>query len=245
MTKTILLIEDDKILRETTTELLELAGYKVIVAANGKSGIEKAKEFLPNIILCCIMMPEIDGYGVLNILSSHHTTSYIPFIFLSAKKEQKDIRKGMVLGADDYITKPFNKEDLIATIESRLDKSSMISRVLKKEFHNGQPENEAGIRNLNELKNFFDDKGELSNYKEGETIYCYGDHSNTIYLILKGAVKCFRVDEKGKVLTTALHKPNEFLGFTSFTNNVVYHESATALEDVQLAAIPKRLLKGF
>src|SRR5210317_2043506 len=99
--KTILLIEDDTVLRENTAELLELYNYNVISASNGKIGVEKAKSILPDIIVCDIMMPELDGYGVLEALSKNSDTKYIPFIFLSAKTKHQDIRKGMNLGADD------------------------------------------------------------------------------------------------------------------------------------------------
>ena len=99
--KRILLIEDDKALRENTEELLELCGYNVTTASNGRIGIEAAIENLPDIIICDIMMPEVDGYGVLENLSNNEKTKQIPFIFLSAKTEHKEIRKGMDLGADD------------------------------------------------------------------------------------------------------------------------------------------------
>lgn len=121
--KTILLIEDDRALRENTEELLELSGYSVITAPNGKIGLALAKEKLPDIIICDIMMPIIDGHGVLKDLSADETTRQIPFIFLSAKTEHKEICKGMDLGADDYLTKPFEEENLISAIESRLAKA--------------------------------------------------------------------------------------------------------------------------
>ena len=85
-------------------EILILAGYKVFAAENGKTGVTKAQEHVPDLILCDIMMPELDGYGVLRILGSQPKTSDIPFIFLTAKTEREDFRKGMGLGADDYIT---------------------------------------------------------------------------------------------------------------------------------------------
>ena len=121
--KKVLLIEDDVVLRENTAELLELSGYQVQTASNGRAGVEVAKKFIPNIIICDIMMPELDGYGVLESLSKNDITKYIPFIFLSAKTERQDIRKGMDLGADDYITKPFNEEELVSAIESRIAKA--------------------------------------------------------------------------------------------------------------------------
>ena len=87
--KTVLLIEDDVILRENTAELLELSNYKVLKASNGKTGLSLAKEHQPDIIICDIMMPELDGYGVIEKLSKSKTTKYIPFIFLSAKNRTK------------------------------------------------------------------------------------------------------------------------------------------------------------
>jgi len=122
----VLLIEDDVVLRENTAELLELSNYNVVTAPNGKKGVETAKAELPNIIVCDIMMPELDGYGVLQALAKNESTKHIPFIFLSAKTERKDVRKGMDLGADDYITKPFEEEELISAIESRLAKAAIL-----------------------------------------------------------------------------------------------------------------------
>ncbi|HZJ19267.1 MAG TPA: response regulator [Pricia sp.] len=239
--KKILLIEDDKALRENTEELLELFGYAVTTAPNGKTGIFRAKEELPDIIICDIMMPEIDGYGVLQNLSSDETTKHIPFIFLSAKTEHKEIRKGMDLGADDYLTKPFEEEDLMSAIESRLAKAQLLAQVLneKKELLPSEEE----MRTLNELKNFFDDNGELVNFAQGESVYHQGSRSNKIYLILEGVVKCHTMDEDGKELITSLYRADDFLGFTSFMNNIPYQESATAMEDLELAGISKEDLK--
>ncbi|MDO9039503.1 MAG: response regulator, partial [Lutibacter sp.] len=131
--KKVLLIEDDVVVRENTAELLELANYKVFTAANGKIGVAEAKKQLPDIILCDIMMPELNGYGVLQILSKEHETKHIPFIFLSAKTEHKDIRKGMDMGADDYITKPFDESELFSAIESRLARMAIIKENEEKE----------------------------------------------------------------------------------------------------------------
>lgn len=242
--KTILLIEDDRALRENTKELLELSGYSVMTAPNGKTGIQVAKENMPDIIICDIMMPVIDGYGVLENLSSDEKTKQIPFIFLSAKTEHKEIRKGMDLGADDYLTKPFEEEDLISAIESRLAKAELLNRMLGKTSNNhGVSEDE--MLTLNELKNFFDDNGELINFGQGETIYLEGSRSNKIYLILKGLVKCHSMDTDGKQLITALYRADDFLGFTSFLSNIPYQESATAIEPVELAGISKENLKDI
>lgn len=240
--KTILLIEDDRALRENTEELLELSGYSVMTAPNGKIGIELAKENLPNIIICDIMMPVVDGYGVLENLTADEKTKQIPFIFLSAKTEHKEIRKGMNLGADDYLTKPFEEEDLISAVESRLAKAELLNRMLDKtSSDHGVSEDE--MRTLHELKKFFDDNGEVINFGHGELIYQEGFRSNNIYLILKGLVKCHSMDADGKELITSLYRADDFLGFTSFLNNIPYQESATALEPVELAGISKEELK--
>lgn len=238
--KSILLIEDDTILRENTSELLELANYQVVTAPNGKIGLELAKNTLPDIIVCDIMMPELDGYGVLEGLSGNENTKHIPFIFLSAKTERKDVRKGMDLGADDYITKPFEEEELISAIESRLAKAA----ILRDNRHEEDSlESEEELRTLNDLKNFFDDNGEAMDFANGEVIYSEGQNSNYIYLISKGLVKCHKLDEQGKHLTTALYKEDDLFGYTSFTQNTPYQETATSIQDTTLIGISKNELK--
>ncbi|HNF42741.1 MAG TPA: response regulator, partial [Ferruginibacter sp.] len=102
--KHLLLIEDNDEIRDNTAEILELAGYKVTTAENGKVGVEKAIQEKPDLIICDIMMPVLDGYGVLHLLNKNPELTGIPFIFLTAKAERSDLRKGMEMGADDYIT---------------------------------------------------------------------------------------------------------------------------------------------
>ncbi|SDS58048.1 cAMP-binding domain of CRP or a regulatory subunit of cAMP-dependent protein kinases [Polaribacter sp. KT25b] len=241
--KKILLIEDDLILRENTSELLELANYEVINAPNGKIGVEVAKVALPDIIVCDIMMPELDGYGVLQALHTNESTHHIPFIFLSAKTERKDVRKGMDLGADDYITKPFNEDELISAIESRLAKAAILKDLReKKEEKKVVIEEKESIRNLNDLKNYFDDNGEIFHFAKNQIIYQEGNNSNYIYLIISGLIKCHKLDEQGKQLTTALYKEDDLFGYTSFTQNLSYQESATAIKDSELVGLSKKAL---
>jgi len=235
--KTILIIEDDTVLRDNTAELLELSNYEVITASNGKAGIDLAKKHLPDIIVCDIMMPGLDGYDTLKILSQNKTTTYIPFIFLSAKAEHKDVRKGMNMGADDYITKPFSEEELVSAIESRLAKASILkdSRISPKNSTIEEDKDE--IKTLNDLKNFFDDNGARFSFEKDTIIYREGDHSNFIYLINKGTVKCHQIDEQGKELVTALYKEDDLFGYSSFTNNQPHKETATAIENVQMVGV--------
>lgn len=241
--KTILLIEDDSALRDNTAELLELSGYKVFTAPNGKIGIEKAKSENPDVIVCDIMMPEIDGYGVLQAVSLEEKTKHIPFIFLSAKTEHKEIRRGMDMGADDYLTKPFDEEELLSAIESRLAKASILAINDKNKAEN-TPDDE-NPQNLNQLKNFFCDEGEVATYKKGETIYRIGDHSNSMFLILKGVVKTHTMDVNAKELITGLYKADDFLGFTSFDDNIPYNETATAVEITEIVGVSKKYVKDI
>jgi DNA-binding response OmpR family regulator len=244
--KKILLIEDDTVLRENTTELLELSNYLVVNAPNGKVGVEVAKEILPDIIVCDIMMPELDGYGVLEALTKNESTQHIPFIFLSAKTERKDVRKGMDLGADDYITKPFSEDELISAIESRLAKASILKDIREKNLKKGKlketEEDTEEIRSLNDLKNYFDDHGETFQYAKEAIIYKEGNNSNYIYLIISGLIKCHKLDEQGKELTTALYKEDDLFGYTSFTQNLAYQESATAIKKTVLVGLSKKAL---
>jgi len=121
----ILLIEDDLVLLNNINDILEEEGFSVKTESDGKNGIKTAKNWLPNLIICDISIPEKNGYEVLKAILKYDKTKKIPFIFLTAKVEKEDIRKGMQLGADDYIFKPFDLDDLLNSINMRLEKSNM------------------------------------------------------------------------------------------------------------------------
>lgn len=125
MKKQILLIEDNLEMAENISEILGLAEYTVIHASNGEIGVEMAKNYRPDLIICDIMMPRLDGYGVIRILRQDELTSAIPFIFLSAKNIAEGFHTGN-FGADDYITKPFEGADLLKTVDFRLTKTSSL-----------------------------------------------------------------------------------------------------------------------
>jgi signal transduction histidine kinase len=122
--KKILVIEDEHSLRKDIIEMLTYEGYKVIGAENGRVGVEQARLHLPDVIVCDIMMPELDGYEVLDELSRDSETMGIPFIFLTARTDKMDRRHGMEQGADDYLTKPFAVKELLKTIQVRLDREA-------------------------------------------------------------------------------------------------------------------------
>jgi DNA-binding LytR/AlgR family response regulator len=134
----ILLIEDDKNIRSNIKYVLEASNYKVFSAEDGKEGIQLAKEVIPDLVICDILMPVLDGYQVKNELSADPKTASIPFIFLSAKSKKCDVRAGMNLGADDYLTKPFKTEDLLNAVEVRLSRTAELSTVRKGKAFRGE-----------------------------------------------------------------------------------------------------------
>ncbi|NWF67568.1 MAG: response regulator [Chloroflexi bacterium] len=123
---TILVIEDDRIIRALIARLLRATDYDVLEASGGRAGIEQARLTLPDLIICDILMPEVDGYSVLKALREDLNTAAIPFIFLTAKDEPADIRAGMNLGADDYLTKPFSTKALLEAVKTRLTKHELL-----------------------------------------------------------------------------------------------------------------------
>jgi CRP/FNR family transcriptional regulator, polysaccharide utilization system transcription regulator len=236
--KKILIIEDNLDVRENTAEILELANYHVLTAENGKIGVELAKSENPDLIICDIMMPELDGYGVIHMLSRIPKTSTIPFIFLSAKADKSDIRKGMNLGADDYITKPFDETQLLDAIEIRLKKSERLNHQFSGE--NGFPkfiEEAKGIAELNDLNIELKSK----NYPKKTEIFQEGGFANYLYYIKKGTVKLFKTDDYGKEIVLEIFKENDYFGYLALMENINYTESALAMEDAELIPIPKEV----
>lgn len=131
---TILVIEDESLLREEVAEWLKFEGYTAITAEDGVDGIEKALQYLPDLIVCDIMMPRLDGYDVLLEIRSNIKTADIPFVFMTARAAHEDIRAGMNLGADDYLTKPFTRVDLLQAIKSRLEMTAARRLKIKEEI---------------------------------------------------------------------------------------------------------------
>lgn len=235
--KKILLIEDNDIIRENTSEILELAHYKVLTAKNGKIGVELAQSEKPDLIICDIMMPVLDGYGVLHLLSKNDETASIPFIFLTAKAERTDFRKGMEMGADDYVTKPFDDIELLNAVESRLKKSELLKKEFSKNME-GLNEFLTGVRGLDELKKISEQR-EVRNYKKKEIIFSEGNCPRGVYFVNNGKVKTYKTHEGGKEFITGLFGEGSFLGFLSLLEESDYSESASAMEESELCLIPK------
>ncbi|MEH0158222.1 response regulator [Limibacter armeniacum] len=235
--KKILLIEDNPEMRENTAEILELSNYDVVTAENGKVGVEKARAELPDLIISDIMMPEMDGYGVLFALSKDPKTASIPFIFLTAKAEKSDFRKGMSHGADDYLTKPFDDMELLDAIESRLKKNEII----KKQYDKGEEGLEAFINDAKGLEDLdkLAENRKTRAYKKKSVLFYEGDYPNSLLYVVNGKVKTFKTNEDGKEYITGIHGPGSFLGYVALLEDIAYNETATVLEACEISMIPK------
>jgi DNA-binding NarL/FixJ family response regulator len=144
--KKILVIEDEREMRRNITTLLRYYDYEPVAAENGRLGVETARRELPDLILCDVMMPELDGFGVLQALQTDAALAGIPFIFLTARGEKDDLRSGMNLGADDYLTKPVANADLVQAIEARLRRTDLHARrEFKPDFSSVEPLKKLGL----------------------------------------------------------------------------------------------------
>ncbi len=234
--RTILLIEDNQDIRESTAEILELADFTVLTAENGKKGVELAQTNPPDIILCDIMMPELDGYGVLYLLNKNEATANIPFIFLTAKAERTDMRKGMEMGADDYLTKPFDDMELLNAIESRLLKRDRASKNAgNAASFEGLLDEARSAKLLNDLSI----NSRIRTYKKKQSIYMDGDQPMNVYLVKSGRVRTYMVYQDGREIISGIFTTGDFVGYESVLLNTPYPENAEAIDAAQLYLIPR------
>lgn len=236
--KRILVIEDNLDVRENIAEILSLSGYETITAENGKIGAANALADPPDLILCDIMMPELDGYGVLHILSRQAATADVPFIFLTAKAEKEDFRRGMSLGADDYITKPFDDALLLQAIENRLKKSERLRAASEQD--GGSLERFIDEARAMEAINHLSENRELRHYKKKDPIFKEGEHPRWLYFVESGKVKIYKTSDDGRELIVKVAQQGDFLGFLALFKEDSYTESAAALEDCSIKLVPKQ-----
>lgn len=233
MTK-ILLIEDDEDIRLNIAEVLQLARYDVVSACNGKEGVEMVRTEHPDLIVCDVMMPVMDGFGVLHVLQMDEKTQNIPFIFLTSKNSISDLRHAMNLGADDYIIKPFEGSDLLDAIGNRLKKAEQAMKAIAQEtspettFSSGDP-----------LASLID-SCEVAAYKKKQVIFKEGSTPRFLYYIKKGKVRTYKSHEYGKDLVVGLFGENDFVGYTPVFENSFHIETAEVIEDAELVLIPRK-----
>jgi CheY-like chemotaxis protein/CRP-like cAMP-binding protein len=239
MKKDILVVEDNRTIRETIIEFLTMAGYQVRAGCNGKEGIEKVHEQIPDLIVSDIMMPVLDGLGMLSILRNDPKTTDIPFIFLTGKDERHFFRSAMDSGADDYITKPFTGDELLRAIEIRFRRSAILKKNLR-----------ADIDSLTELMATYDvTKGSMEQlqedhekrtYHKKEMVYKEGRQPQFLFYIIEGKVRTYKTHEDGKQLVMNLYTAGDFLGYNAILEETAYRTTAEALEQTELALIPKK-----
>lgn len=233
--KKILIIEDNLEVRENIAELLELSGYEVSEAEQGKIGVKIALEVLPDLIICDVMMPVLDGYGTLKVLQNNPKTQQIPFIFLTAKAEKKDFRMGMNLGADDYITKPFTDVELLEAIELRLDKQERqlpIVRSTSQSFFNRK-------QYFQEQLPSFLEQHTLRSYGSQQWLFGEGDTSVALYYIQEGRIQRTASTDFGKELTLNLYGEGDFLGVAELFVSGAHQSSAITTTPCRLYVLPK------
>ncbi len=233
----LLVIDDHDDIRENIAEILTLAGYEVFTAPNGKRGVEIALKEKPELVICDIMMPELDGYGVLHLLRKNEATLETPFIFLTAKTERADFRKGMEMGADDYITKPFDDIELLNAIEIRLKKNDTLQAKYSGD-EKGASEfiselNSSGVLRLDAAT------AETQELSKKMVLYQEGKRPKSLYLLKSGKIKAFRINEDGKEYITNLYVPGDYIGYLPLLENKSYEDSAIVLEDAEVAVFPK------
>jgi DNA-binding response OmpR family regulator len=233
MTK-IVLVEDNNEIRENTSEILEMANYHVASAANGKEGYELAVKEKPDLIVCDIMMPVLDGYGLLHLINKNENLKSTPFIFLTAKTERSDFRKGMEMGADDYITKPFTDIELLNAIESRLQKAK--AQNARMSAAKGLEDFFEEIKNEDALDKLTDSKI-INHYKKKQRVYSEGNHPHSLYYLSSGKIRTYKINELGKELTTSLYNAGDFFGYNALLENSVYKETAETLEESEINVI--------
>lgn len=231
--KTILVIEDNRQVRDNIAEILELSNYNVFTASEGKTGVEIALKENPDLIVCDIMMPVLDGYGVLHLLNKHKQTYGTPFIFLTAKSDKADFRKGMEMGADDYITKPFEGIELLNAIDIRLKKSEALKIAVAP---SKEQLNDFIATANNQL---ISDEREVATFKKKNVLYVEGHRPHSVYYLLSGKIKGYKSNDDGKDFIGNIYTAGDFFGYTPVLENITYTESAEVLEDAEVMLIPK------
>lgn len=242
MKKHILLIEDDSIVRENTADLLKLANYSVSTATNGKEGVALAKKLNLDLVLCDIMMPHLDGFGVLQLFLQDDNLKNKPFIFLTSKTSHSDVRKAMEMGADDFITKPFEESELLSSVHTRLlkNENNKSNNTIAIDIENDS----LVFNNIQELIDYFCKK-DAFHYQKGDNLYCEGNKSNFVYLIKSGIIKTFKNSEDGKELITGFFYNHQFIGNSPSLFDYALTDNAQAIENSKIIKIEKGEIRAI
>ncbi|WP_214225541.1 cyclic nucleotide-binding domain-containing protein [Pedobacter sp. B4-66] len=233
--KNILIIESNLKLIEEYSDTLKNAGYQITTALDGDTGINEAINTAPQLILCNTNLFRIDGFGVLAVLSKNPITAQIPFIFISLNSKLTSLRKGMEMGADDFITRPFQNNQLVRAVDARINKLKT-RNPNPKTFDSNKFENLEGLQKLYEVVFQSNNK----RLKKKQTLYFDGDHSQGIYFLDEGCIKTIKLNNDGRELITGLYKSKSFIGLDSLLLNSPLTESAEAVENSSVYFISKK-----
>lgn len=233
----VLIIEDNEPIRENLCEILELADYETHAASDGKEGIQLAYQVKPDLILCDVMMPKLDGFGVLKILKENKNTTDIPFIFLTAKGEKEDFRKGMTLGADDYIPKPFDDVELLETVKYRIERS-------KRQAKGMSSIKKSDKTIAEELRNAIP-QAESKNINVKEYLFKQDTNPNWLYYIEAGLIKLYHTNEYGKEIIFQIVGPGTYIGFEEIVSDHKYQLSAVCLNDAIVKYYPRNNVEAL
>lgn len=237
MKKKILIIDDDEGIRSNVVELLDLAGYETIDASDGRRGLELINQIKPDLILCDISMPILDGYGVLHAIQNNSDWSPVPFIFITASTKRNGFRTAMDSGADDYLSKPFSGDELIKLVNSHLIKFGKLKNMLNR--NSGLKIEFDGDLSALVKNNKFIEKQTLRKFYKKDNIYHEGDKSEFLYYLLEGKVKVSKMNQWGKEFIVDLFNAGDYFGYQDLLTGDEHRESAVALEDARIALISK------
>ena len=240
--KKILIIEDEPEVRENIAEILALSNYEVLKAEDGLVGVELALAATPDLIICDIAMPGLDGYEVLYSLHRHARTSGIPFIFLTASTEKEQVRKAMTAGADDYISKPFEGIELLRAVESCFKKRQLRHAAVAQKSSSSGELQPASIMELLRLQ---PDQRDIHFFHKKQMIYQEGQRPTAIYYVLTGKIKIYRIHPDGKEFITNIAGGGEFLGYTALLQDVNYQDNAQVLDEGALMHVPRQEFLQF
>lgn len=236
MNKTILLIDDIEQYREATARVLNMAGYKVLLAEDGQQGIDIAETKASDLILCCINKTEFDAYSILYLIGKKNELATIPFIFIDRQGKSLDIRKAFSLGVDDCLQAPFSNIDLLNSIECQLKKRELRKAYFTQSYKNSYSFSYGDGKH--EIKKTIESR-KTKRVKAKFPIYSEGDPVSGIYLLVEGRVKSVKLNEDGRELVTAIYGPDEYFAVHDLLMNECYTETVEAIDDSTVCLLPR------
>jgi hypothetical protein len=238
MNRKILIIDHQPKALKETAELLRMDGYSVIEAIDGKAGAALAIQELPDLILCEMNLPVLDGRGVFYILGKDPSTAAIPFIFTGEEVSIKSFREAMNLGADDFLQKPMEGAELLNVIEIRLNKRSSLKKLESADLdlYGTIFKTSDGIKEIERLT----ENRIHRTLKRKEVIFSEGQMPTDVFYILRGMVKSYLINKDGKELITRFYHPGDFIGYLPILQNRAYRENGEVVTDAEIGFVSKQ-----